>query len=100
MQNSIIFKVNRLERILRDVLVFSRAPKANIEPQGINEVVKESIKAFSDVCNKQSIQIEENLDESLLSILIARDQIREAVNDLISNAVDAMPTGGCSGSGH
>jgi signal transduction histidine kinase len=90
----IIFEVNRLERILRDVLAFSREPKANMEPQGINEVVKESIKTFSDICNEQSIRIEENLNGSLPPVLIDRDQIREAITNLISNAVDAMPTGG------
>jgi signal transduction histidine kinase len=90
----IIFEVNRLERILRDVLAFSREPKAHMEPQGINNIVKESLLGFIDICNEQSIRIEEKLDTSLPPVLIDKDQIREAVNNLISNAVDAMPEGG------
>ena len=90
----IISEVNRLERILRDVLAFSRETKFNLKRQEINGVVKESLKTFGDICNEQSIKIKEDLDTSLPSILIEKDQVRQAVNNLISNAVDAMPKGG------
>ncbi|MDP3297670.1 MAG: ATP-binding protein [Thermodesulfovibrionia bacterium] len=90
----IISEVNRLERILRDVLAFSREAKFNLKRQEINGVVKESLKTFGDICNEQSIEIKEDLDTSLPLILIEKDQVRQAVNNLISNAVDVMPKGG------
>lgn len=90
----IISEVDRLEKILRDVLTFSRETKFNLKRQKINEIVKESLKIFVDICNEQSIEIKEDLDTSLPSILIDSDHLRQALNNLISNALDAMPGGG------
>ncbi len=90
----VISEVDRLERILKDVLTFSREARFNMEYQKINGAIGESLKIFVDMCNEQSIRIEEKLDESLPPVLIDRDQVRVAVNNLISNAIDAMPEGG------
>jgi len=90
----VISEVDRLERILRDVLTFSREAKFHMEYQIINDAVEESIQTFTDICNEQSIRVEKNFSSSLPSILIDKDQVRQAINNLISNAVDAMPEGG------
>jgi len=93
----IISEVDRLERILKDVLTFSREAKFYMEYQEINSVIKESLQTFADVCSEQSILIEEKLDPSLPPVLVDKEQIRLAVNNLISNAIDAMPKGGTLG---
>jgi signal transduction histidine kinase len=90
----LISEVGRLERILKDVLTFSREPRSNIKNQGVNEIIEESVRAFADICTEQSIQVEKKLDSSLPPVLIDRDQIREALNNFISNAIGAMPEGG------
>lgn len=90
----IISEVDRLERILRDVLTFSRERKFCMEAHDINEVLKESLLLYSDICKEQSIRVEEEFDTTLPGVLIDRDQVREAISNLLSNAVDAMPSGG------
>jgi signal transduction histidine kinase len=90
----IISEVERLERILRDILTFSREVKYNIEYQEINGIIKESLQTFVDICKDQSILIEEKTDTSLPQVLIDKDQVRQALNNLISNAVDVMSEGG------
>jgi signal transduction histidine kinase len=90
----IISEVTRLETILRDILTFSREVKYNLEYQEINGIIKESVRTFVDICNEQKIQIEEKTDALLPQVLIDKDQIRQAVINLISNAVGAMPDGG------
>jgi signal transduction histidine kinase len=90
----IISEVSRLERILRDVLTFSKEVKFNLKYQEINGIIKESLKTFVDICNEQKIQIEDKLNKSLPEILVDRDQVRQAINNLISNAVGVMPEGG------
>ncbi|MEN8263739.1 MAG: ATP-binding protein [Nitrospirota bacterium] len=87
-------EVNRLERVLGEVLTFANEIKYNLEYQEINGIIKESLKTFVDICKEHSIQIEEKLNASLPEILIDKDQIRQAVNNLISNAVGSMPEGG------
>ena len=90
----IISEVERLERILRDILTFSREIKYNMEYQGINGIIKESIQTYADICKEQSILIEEKTDISLPKVLIDKDQVKQAVNNLLSNAIDVMPNGG------
>jgi signal transduction histidine kinase len=90
----VIAEVDRLERILRDVLTFSRETRFNMKYHGINDVIKESLQTYLDMCNEQSIQVEERLEASLPHVLLDKDQVREALNNFISNAIDAMPNGG------
>jgi signal transduction histidine kinase len=90
----VVSEVARLERILKDVLTFSRDAKSQMTYQKINNAVEESLNAFSTVFNDKSLQIEKNLDALLPLILIDKDQVRQAVNNLLSNAVDATPARG------
>ena len=90
----IISEVTRLEKILRDILNFSREVKYILEYQEINGIIKEALKTFVDICNEHSIQIEEKTDALLPQVLIDKDQIKQAVINLISNAIGAMPDGG------
>ncbi|HDO25610.1 MAG TPA: hypothetical protein ENG95_03055, partial [Nitrospirae bacterium] len=90
----VISEVDRLEKILRDVLTFSRRAALHLEYQNINEPVNVATRTFSDMCGEQSISIEKNLDTSLPQVLIDGEQVRQALNNLITNAIDAMPKGG------
>ena len=45
----VVAEVDRLERILRDVLTFSRESKLNMQYQGINSIIGDSMQSFSPV---------------------------------------------------
>jgi signal transduction histidine kinase len=90
----IVSEVNRLERILKDILTFSREVKYNFIYQEVNGIVKEALQTFIAACKEQSIVVVEELSTTLPIILIDRDAIRLAINNLISNAIGAMPEGG------
>jgi signal transduction histidine kinase len=91
---TIVSEVNRLEHILKDVLTFSSEAKYNLAYQEINSIIKETLKIFDDECKDQSIKIEEKYNASIPDILIDRSQVRQAANNIISNAIGAMPEGG------
>lgn len=90
----VVSEVDRLERILRDVLSFSRDPKIAMENKDLNDIVKDSVKAMEGLCNEQLIKIREEFGNPLPPVAIDKDQVRQAVNNLISNAIDVMPEGG------
>ncbi len=90
----IISEVTRLEKILRDVLTFSREPKYKSEYQELNGVINESLRTYENICAEQSIRIEIIKDETLQEVFIDRDQVKQAIINLISNAIDVMPDGG------
>jgi signal transduction histidine kinase len=90
----VVAEVDRLERILRDVLTFSRESKLNMQYQGINSIIGDSMQSFSPVCDDQGIGVENEFDENLPDVLVDREQVRMALDNLISNAIDVMPDGG------
>jgi signal transduction histidine kinase len=90
----IISEVGRLEQILKDVLAFSREVKYTLEYHEINKIISESINTVKDMCREQSIQIKKELTSPLPEILVDRDQVRQSIDNFMSNALGAMPDGG------
>ncbi len=91
--NIIISEVNRLERILKDVLSFSKETHLRPARCKINEVTDESLKMHEDICLKSRIKTVRRYSDNY-SVSIDRDRVREVIDNLISNAIDSMPDGG------
>ena len=90
----IISEVNRLERILKDILTFSRDVKYNMERLRINEIINASLITFAELFREQKINVIEKIDNSIPEVLLDRNQLKQALLNFISNAIDAMPNGG------
>ncbi|MDA8434081.1 MAG: ATP-binding protein [Nitrospiraceae bacterium] len=87
-------EVDRLEKILKDVLTFSRDAKSRLERQDLREIAEEALQIYGDLCAEQSVRIEVRAEGEIFPVLVDRDQVRQAVRNLLNNAVDAMPEGG------
>ncbi|GBE35130.1 sporulation kinase E [bacterium BMS3Bbin06] len=90
----IVSEVARLERILRDVLSFSREAKYHLKYENMNNIVIDSLKAFRELCTEHSVEVKTELSAGLPLVLVDEDQVRQAINNLVINAIDAMPEGG------
>lgn len=90
---SIHAEAKRLEEVLKDVLFFSDKTKLNRENQDINNVIIESLELYEDICNSRSIVIRKIFGE-IPKIYFDKKQIKAVMENLISNAIDAMPEGG------
>ncbi|MCI4624399.1 MAG: ATP-binding protein [Candidatus Magnetoovum sp. WYHC-5] len=89
----IVSEVDRLEKILKDVLTFSRDTKPVFEKLSIVDVVNESLRFFADILVDQSITVKQDFND-VPYVFIDRNQIRQVIDNLTSNAVDAMPERG------
>jgi two-component system NtrC family sensor kinase len=89
----IVSEADRLEHVLSDVLTFSREARFHFEKASVNEIILKSVNNFRENCKEQSIDIKVRF-ETDLPVLIEMDQVEHAANNLISNAIDAMPNGG------
>ena len=87
-------EVDRLEKILRDVLTFSRDARSHLEKNDLRNVVQDALKIYEDLFAEQSIEVEVRTEEGILPVLMDRDQVRQALRNLINNAIDAMDKGG------
>ena len=89
----IISEVNRLERILDNVLTFSKNISLNIRHEDVNEILEQILEDYETVCAQKHITVQRSLNHVPL-IPIDKEQIKKAVNNIISNAIDSMPKGG------
>lgn len=92
--NIIVCETGRLENILRDILTFSREARHHLEKHNTEEVIHDALVIYEDLCSEHHINIEVNIEEGLPLILIDKEQVRRALQNLITNAIDAMPDGG------
>ncbi|MGO9612335.1 MAG: two-component system sensor histidine kinase NtrB [Dissulfurispiraceae bacterium] len=89
----IVSEVSRLEGLLKGVLAFSRSRSPLLEDHNIHEILDEALKPWGEKLQQQDITLREEYREDAL-VRVDEAQVREAVECLVSNAVDAMPSGG------
>jgi two-component system NtrC family sensor kinase len=87
-------EAEKLEKILRNVLTFSRDARLHLESLMVDDIARDAAKLYVETCREQSIDMKVEIGENLSQILIDRDQVKQALGNLIINAIDAMPKGG------
>ncbi|MBF0337561.1 MAG: PAS domain-containing protein [Nitrospirae bacterium] len=89
-------EVTRLEMILKNALSYAKNTQLNLQYYNVNHVVEESINNYADICSEKNIRIKKTIT-AVPDVPIDKSQIRQVMDNLISNAIDAMPTGGVLG---
>jgi len=84
---TIISEVSSLLKLVGEFNTFARLPGKNAEPAGINRLISESALLFGAHDN---IEFRLELDESIPDIPLDRGLMRQALNNLIINAVQAI----------
>lgn len=90
----IISEVDRLEKILSDTLIYSRFNGIRLQRGQLSEPLDEATAVYCDTCCEQAIELKLDITPGLPDIYLDKDQIRQAVGNLIVNARDAMSGGG------
>jgi signal transduction histidine kinase len=90
----IVHEVERLEKILRDLLMFSRGPVRQPEEIHVPTVLEKGVQINLDDLREKGINIVREIGENLPTLYGDAEQLEEAFVNLIQNAVQAMnPTG-------
>jgi signal transduction histidine kinase len=90
----IISETARLESILRDVLTYSEKEQNHFTRLDLNKPVSEAAPFFCDTCHEKKIELSGNYKEGLPKIYLHPDHVKQAVGNIITNAIEAMPDGG------
>ncbi len=90
----IVSQVSHLERMVEEVLGFTRISKPDFESVDINELIRSVVLAMSDMMDQNPIRMVLELQPDLPRARVDRVQIRQVLMNLIGNAVEAMPEGG------
>lgn len=84
----------RLIGLANDFLRFARIREIPLEPGDLRKVVQEMIDFFTPTARASNIEIKAYLPADLPTLRLNKDMFRQALLNLMLNAVQAMPQGG------
>jgi hypothetical protein len=87
-------EIERINRIVRELLDFSRPSKHEIRGIEVNSVVKNTLSLLSHQKNFKNIETQLELQPDLPMIKGDESQFSQVLINIILNAMDAMPNGG------
>ncbi len=87
-------EVRRLELMIGEVLGYSKVVKLDLESTDINGLLHSVLANFDEALQDAGVQVVTELDPNLSPAMVDKFQVRQALINLIVNALDAMPSGG------
>jgi signal transduction histidine kinase len=91
---AIIEEVDRLDRRISHLLSFSRPAPFNPMPERLERVVEALLPAFAEPLREHRVDLQLDLARDLPAVRVDPMQLEQALLELVSNALDAMPDGG------
>jgi len=88
--NYIMQEVDRLERIVKDMLTVTRQPKPNLVEENVNKVIKEILIHMDDEIGKSGAILIKELDQSLPAIPVDPALLKQVILNMIQNALFFM----------
>jgi signal transduction histidine kinase len=92
--NRIEKEIERINKIVRELLDFARPSKFEIREVEINKIIESTLSLLSYQKNFKNIQTQLDLQWDLPLIKGDESQLSQVFINIILNAIDAMPTGG------
>jgi two-component system NtrC family sensor kinase len=90
----IIAEAERARSIVRGILNFAREEKVDRSATDINALVRSAAADSLGTSPNKKIRVQFDLDQSLGPQMVDGGQLRQVFDNLIKNAVEAMPEGG------
>ncbi len=87
-------ETERINRIIKDLLQFSRPPSPHREDIDVNRLIQDSLNVMSVQERFQALSIDLSLSEKLPLAQGKSDQLQQVLFNILINAADAMPDGG------
>ncbi|MEQ1655653.1 MAG: PAS domain S-box protein [Nitrospira sp.] len=91
---TIVAQVERITRVMNQLLAFARRKPPERGPLVLRDVIENSVEMFQERLAKNRVQVEMQLDEGCPKVQADADQMNQVLINLIMNAVHAMPEGG------
>jgi signal transduction histidine kinase len=92
--HAIVEEVDRLDRRISHLLSFSRPAPFHPLRESLPRVVEGLLPAFSEPIRERGVQLDLDIPADLPDIRVDPMQLEQALVEIVSNALDAMPDGG------
>ncbi len=90
----ILEETERVNRLIENVLMISRPPTLDLVPAQVQDIVENVLARWHGKAAERRVRITKNYAPGIGSCLVDPLRLDQALSNLISNALDAMPNGG------
>jgi PAS domain S-box-containing protein len=87
-------EIDRLDAVVKRFLDFSRPMDIRLEPTQLSDLLREVLEVAQPQMQKANVQVAQLLPIGIPEVFVDRDLLKQAVLNLVLNAVEAMPSGG------
>jgi signal transduction histidine kinase len=94
---TIIAQVERITRVMNQLLSFARRKPPQPGPLALQEVIENSLEMFHERLSNHRVQVFTHVDPDCPHVQADSDQMNQVLINLIMNAIQAMPEGGTLG---
>jgi len=92
--NAIIEQVDRLDLRIAHLLTFSRPAPFRPLRESVRTLVDGALSGFAELLRQRRVELAVNVPPTLREIRVDPMRLEQALTEIISNALDAMPEGG------
>ncbi|MEN3044087.1 MAG: ATP-binding protein [Candidatus Hydrothermales bacterium] len=90
----ILKEISRLDRLIKNLLSFARRPPLKRKRVNLRDMIEELAIFFGQELKEKKIELDLSLPEYDTIAFVDEDQMKEVMENLIRNAIEAMPDGG------
>ncbi|MGD9289815.1 MAG: ATP-binding protein, partial [Desulfobacterales bacterium] len=94
MAEVMIEEVDRLNRVISELLEFARPTELSLKPTAVNDLLENSVRLIQKEASTKDIKIDLKLSEDALTANIDSDRFSQCLLNLYINALQAMDKGG------
>jgi signal transduction histidine kinase len=87
-------EIERLEGLVNELLNFSSLPDTRLARGDLASLLRDTLFLVSKQFQKQKVELHEDIPEELPLSHMDSDRLKQAILNLLTNALDAMPEGG------
>ena len=91
---TIITQVERITRVMNQLLAFARRKSPERVPVALKDIVEDGLELFQERLGKSRVTVELLIEDDCPRALADPDQMSQVFINLVMNAVHAMPDGG------
>lgn len=87
-------EIDRLDAVVKRFLDFTRPMEVKLEQTQLSQLLREVLDVARPQLQKANVEVVPSLPATVPEVFVDRDLLKQAVLNLVLNALDAMPNGG------